>query len=322
MKTIFFEQYGSPDVLQLKDVDKPTPGDNQILVKIHAAAANPLDWHLMRADPFLVRLGQGFWRPKIQKLGADIAGVVETVGKNVKEFKPGDEVFGSIGAGGFAEYALAKEKHLVHKPANVSFEGAASVGVVGFTALQGLRDFGHIRAGQKVLVNGASGGIGTFAVQYAKAIGAEVTGVTSTRNLELVRSIGADHVVDYTKTDFSKTGKQYDLIFDTIGNISISAAKRALLPDGLCVVAGFTTLRGLIALALFGNLKSDKPGPKVGMMGTAEDKKEDLLVMRDLLASGKIKPVIDRRFPLRETAEAIRYLETGRARGKVIVSVV
>lgn len=322
MKAIVYEKYGSPDVLQLKEIEKPTPAAGQVLVKIHAASANPLDWHRMRADPFIVRFGEGFWRPQAgSKLGADIAGVVEAVGKDVKEFKPGDEVFGSIGAGGFAEYALAKEKNLTHKPANVSFEGAASVGVVGFTAIQGMRDYGHIQPGQKVLINGASGGIGTFAVQYAKAIGAEVTGVTSTRNLELVRSLGADHVIDYTKTDFSKTGKQYDLIFDTIGNIKIADAKRALRPDGLCIVAGFTTLLHIAALAIWGNLKSEKPGPKVGMMGTAEDKKEDLLIIRDLIASGQVKPVIDRRFPLHETPQAIAYLETGRARGKVLVSI-
>jgi NADPH:quinone reductase-like Zn-dependent oxidoreductase len=321
MKTIIFERYGPPEVLQLKEVEKPVPGDNQVLVKIHAASANPLDWHRMRADPFLARLSEGFWRPKTPKLGADIAGVVEAVGKDVTEFKPGDAVFGSIGAGGFAEYALAREVRLAHKPTNISFEGAASTPVVGFTAIQGMRDFGKIQPGEKVLINGASGGIGTFAVQYAKAVGAEVTGVTSTRNLELVRSIGADNVIDYTQTDFSRTGQQYDLIFDTIGNISISSAKRALNPQGRCVVAGFTTMRQLLALAFFGNLKSEKPGPRVGMMGTAQDKKEDLLVIQELLESGKIKPVIDRRYPLHETAQAIAYLETGRARGKVIVSI-
>ena len=228
MKAIVFTQYGSPDVLRLEDVEKPAPVDGQVLVKVHAAAANPLDWHIMRADPFLARLSQGLWRPKINRLGADLAGVVEAVGAGVTEFKPGEAVFGSIGAGGFAEYACAAEKYFVHKPANVSFAAAAATQIVGLTAIQGIRDYGHIQPGQKVLVNGASGGIGTFAVQYAKALGTEVTGVSSTRNLELVRSIGADHVVDYTQTDFSQTGQHYDLVFDTIGNISMSAARRAL----------------------------------------------------------------------------------------------
>jgi NADPH:quinone reductase-like Zn-dependent oxidoreductase len=321
MKAIRFTQYGSPDVLRLEEVEKPAPKDHQVLVKIHAAATNPLDWHIMRADPFLVRLGQGFWRPKSPKLGADFAGVVEAIGKDVTEFKPGDAVFGSIGSGAFAEYAATSEKNLALKPANVSFEAAAATPIVGLTAIQGMRDVGQLQQGKKVLVNGASGGIGTFAVQYAKALSTEVTGVCSTRNLELVRSIGADHVVDYTQTDFSKTGQQYDLIFDTIGNISISAARRALAPQGRCVVAGFTTLRHIAALGLFGNLKSEKAERKIGMMGTAEVKKADLLLIQELLATGKLVPVIDRTYPLRETAQAIAYLEQGHARGKVMVSV-
>lgn len=321
MKAIVFTDYGSSDVLRLEEVEKPAPAEGQVLVKVHAAASNPLDWHIMRADPFIARLSQGLWRPKINRLGADLAGVVETVGAGVSDFKPGDAVFGSIGAGGFAEYACAAEKYFVHKPANVSFAAAAATPVVGLTAIQGMRDCGHIQSGQKVLVNGASGGIGTFAVQYAKALGTEVTGVTSTRNLELVRSIGADHVVDYTKTDFSQTGQQYDLILDTIGNISISAARRALSPAGRCVVAGFTTLRHLAALGLLGNLKSEKAEKKVGMMGTAEVKKPDLLLIQELLATGKLVPVIDRTYPLHETAQAIAYLEQGHARGKVMVSI-
>ena len=308
MKAIVFSQYGSSDLLRLEEVEKPTPREGQVLVKVHAAATNPLDWHIMRADPFIVRLGQGFWRPKATRLGADLAGVVEAVGAGVKEFKPGDAVFGSIGAGGFAEYACASEKYFVHKPANVSFEAAAATPIVGLTAIQGMRDEGHIQPGQKELVNGASGGIGTFAVQYAKSLGAEVTGVPSTRNLELVRSIGADHVVDYTKTDFSKTGQQYDLIFDTIGNLSMSAARRALQPQGRCVVAGFTSLLHIVVLSLFGSLNSEKAEKKIGMMGTADVKKEDLLTIQELLATGKVVPVIDRTYPLHETAQAIAYL--------------
>jgi NADPH:quinone reductase-like Zn-dependent oxidoreductase len=321
MKAIIFTQYGSPDVLQFIEVEKPTPNENQVLVKVQAAAANPLDWHRLRADPFLVRLGDGFFKPKNPKLGADLAGIVEAVGRNVTEFKPGDEVFGEIGGGAFAEYACVHEKQLVLKPANLSFAEAASVPVVGFTALQGLRHAGQIQAGQKVLINGASGGIGTFAVQLAKAYGAEVTGVCSSRNLELVRSLGADHVVDYTQEDFTRNGRQYDLLYDTVGNRSVADYKRALTPQGSCVIAGFTTMPRLFEHMLLGPLRSKKGGKKVGMMGTANPNKADLLVIKELLETGQVVPVIDRFYPLAKTAEAIRYLETGRARGKVIITV-
>jgi NADPH:quinone reductase-like Zn-dependent oxidoreductase len=320
MKAIIFTQYGSPDVLQLVEVEKPTPNENQVLVKVQAAAANPLDWHRMRADPFLVRLDGGLFKPKNPKLGADLAGIVETVGRNVTEFKPGDAVFGGSG-GAFAEYACVHEKYLALKPANVSFAAAASTPVVGFTALQGLRDAGQIQAGQKVLINGASGGIGTFAVQLAKASGAAVTGVCSSRNLELVRSLGADHVIDYTQEDFTRNGRQYDLIYDTVGNRSVTDYKRALTPQGTCVIAGFTTMPRLIEHMLLGPLRSKSGGKKVGMMGTAKPNKADLLVIKELLETGQVVPVIDRTYPLAETAAAIRYLETGRARGKVIITV-
>jgi NADPH:quinone reductase-like Zn-dependent oxidoreductase len=320
MKAIIFTQYGSPDVLQLVEVEKPTPNENQVLVKVQAAAANPLDWRRLRADPFLVRLDGGFFKPKNPKLGADLAGIVEAVGRNVTEFKPGDEVFGGSG-GAFAEYACVHEKYLALKPANVSFAAAASTPVVGFTALQGLRDAGQIQAGQKVLINGASGGIGTFAVQLAKTSGTEVTGVCSSRNLELVRSLGADHVIDYTQEDFTRNGRQYDLIYDAIGNRSVAAYKRALTPQGTCVIAGFTTLPRLIEHMLLGPLRSKSGGKKVGMMGTAKPNKADLLVIKELLETGQVVPVIDRTYPLAETADAIRYLETGRARGKVIITV-
>jgi NADPH:quinone reductase-like Zn-dependent oxidoreductase len=320
MKAIIFTQYGSPDVLQLAEVEKPTPNENQVLVKVQAAAANPLDWHRLRADPFLVRLDGGLFKPKNPKLGADLAGIVEAVGRNVTEFKPGDEVFGGSG-GAFAEYACVHQKYLALKPANLSFAEAASTPVVGFTALQGLRDAGQIQAGQKVLINGASGGIGTFAVQLAKAYGAAVTGVCSSRNLELVRSIGADHVVDYTQEDFTRNGRQFDLIYDTVGNRSVTDYKRALTPQGTCVIAGFTTMPRLIEHLLLGPLRSKSGGKKVGMMGTAKPNKADLLVIKELLETGQIVPVIDRTYPLAETAAAIRYLETGRARGKVIITV-
>jgi NADPH:quinone reductase-like Zn-dependent oxidoreductase len=321
MKAIIFTQYGSPDVLQLVEVDKPTPNENQVLVKVVAAAANPLDWHRMRADPFLVRLDGGLFKPKNPKLGADLAGIVEAVGRNVAEFKPGDEVFGEIGAGAFAEYACVHQKYLALKPANVSFAEAAATPVVGFTALQGLRDTGKIQAGQTVLVNGASGGVGSCAVQIAKAYGTEVTGVCSGRNLELVGSIGADHVVDYTQEDFTRNGRQYDLIYDAVGNRSVAAYKRALTPQGTCVIAGFTTMPRLFEHLILGPLLSKSGGKKVGMMGTAKPNKADLLVLKEMLEKGQVVPLIDRTYTLAETADAIRYLETLRARGKVIIAV-
>ncbi len=321
MKAILFPRYGSPDVLQLTEVEKPTPNENQVLIKVIAASANPLDWHRMRGEPFIARMGEGLRKPKDTRLGADIAGRVETVGRNVTEFKPGDEVFGAIGAGGFAEYACTREKNLALKPGNISFETAAAAPVVGYTALQGLRDTGQIRAGQKVLVNGASGGVGHFAVQIAKSYGTEVTGVCSTRNLDMVRSIGADHVVDYTREDFTRNGQQYDLIYDAVGNRSVSDYRRALKPLGICVIAGFTSLPRLFEHMIMGPLKSRGGDKKVSMMGVSNGNKEDLLTIKELLGTGKVAPVIDRRYPLRKTAEAIRYLETMRARGKVIITV-
>lgn len=320
MKAILFNEYGSPDVLKLEEVEKPSPKDNQVLVKVVAAAANPLDWHRMRADPFLVRLSDGLLKPKDPRLGADFAGRVEAVGQDVTQFQPGDEVFGE-GVGGFAEYACAAERILVHKPANLSFEEAAAVPVVGFTALQGLRHAGEIQPGQKVLVNGASGGVGTFAVQLAKSFGAEVTGVCSTRNLEMVRSIGADHAIDYTKEDFTRNGQQYDVIYDAIGNRSVADYRRALKPQGNCVIAGFTTIPRMISHMILGAWVSRTGNKKIGMMGVAQPNKKDLLFISELLETGKVVPVIDKRYPLEETVAAIRYLETGRARGKVIITV-
>ncbi|MBC7872258.1 MAG: NAD(P)-dependent alcohol dehydrogenase [Chitinophagaceae bacterium] len=322
MKAIIYTQYGSPDVLQFKEVEKPTPKENEVLVKIHAASANPLDWHLMRAEPFLARLGNGLLKPKNPKLGADIAGQVEAVGKNVTEFKPGDKVFGDVFPGGFAEYVCASENNLALIPDNTSFEAAAAVPVAAFTALQGLRDKGKIQAGQKVLINGASGGVGTFAVQIAKSFGTEVTGVCSTRNLEMVRAIGADHVIDYTQEDFTNNGQHYDLIFCAVGNRSVSDYQRALSPSGICAIAGFTSLTRLFQHMILGPRRSKAGGKQVGLMATANANKKDLLFIRELLEAGKVVPVIDRHYLLSETAEAIRYLETGRARGKVIITVV
>ncbi len=324
MKAIVYTKYGSPDVLHLEEVEKPTPKDDEVLVKVHAASANPLDWHFMRGAPFLVRLADGLLKPKATRLGADVAGRVEAVGSNVTRFQPGDEVFGDIsgsGLGSFAQYACTREDTLALKPTNISFEEAAAVPVVGFTAIQGLRDTGHIQSGQKVLINGAAGGVGTFAVQYAKSVGAEVTGVCSTRNLDMVRSIGADHVIDYTKEDFTKNGQPYDLIYDAVGNRSVSDYKLALSPNGTCVVAGFTTLFRLFQVILLGAWVSRAGSQKVGLMETAKVNKTDLLFIKELLEAGKVVPVIDRCYPLGETAEAIRYLEKGHARGKVVITV-
>ena len=321
MQAIIFTEYGSPDVLQLVEVDKPMPKDNEVLVKIHAASANPLDWHRMRGEPFIARLSQGYRKPTDPKIGADVAGRVEAVGRNVTEFQPGDAVFGDMFAGSFAEYACVPESELALKPSNVSFTEVASTPVVGFTAIQGLRDAGHIQAGEKVLVNGASGGVGTFAVQYAKSVGAEVTGVCSTRNLDMVRSMGADHVIDYTQEDFTRNGQQYDLIFDAVGNYSISDFKRALTSNGRAVVAGFTRLSLLFQVMILGKLVSKLGNQTVGMMKTAYSNKKDLNIIKELLEAKKVVPVIDRCYPLNETAEAIRYLEHGHAQGKVIIVV-
>ena len=317
MKAIIYTTYGSPDVLQLKDIEKPTPKDNQVLVKVHAASANPADWHLMRAEPFLARFANGLLKPKNTRLGADLAGHIEAVGRNVTRFRIGDAVFGELpldAMGSFAEYVCISEELLALKPDKLTFEQAAAVPLAAFTALQGLRDKGQIRPGQRVLVNGASGGVGTFAVQIAKSFGTEVTGVCSTRNLDLVRSIGADHIIDYTQTDFTNTGQRYDLIFDAIGNRSVSDLKRALTPNGICSVAGFTSLSRLFQTMFFG-------GKNVGLMETAKANQADLVFIQGLLEAGKVVPVIDRRYPLSETAEAIRYLEAGHARGKVIVTI-
>jgi len=317
MKAIIFTEYGPPDVLQLKDVEKPTPKDNEVLIKIHAASANAADWHTMRAEPFLARLANGLLKPKNPRLGADLAGSVEAVGKNVTQFQAGDDVFGELpldGLGSFAEYICSDEDALALKPVNMTFEQVAAVPLAAFTALQGLRDKGQIKSGQKVLINGASGGVGTFAVQIAKSFGTEVTGVCSTSKLDITRSIGADYVIDYTREDFTKNGKQYDLIFDAVGNRSINDYKRALTPNGICVVAGFTSLTRLFQYMLLG-------GKKVGLMETAHPDKKDLLFIKELLESGKVVPVIDRVYPLMDVPEAIRYLEEGHATGKVVITV-
>jgi len=281
---------------------------------------NPLDWHFLRGKPFFIRFMSGFPKPKRRILGADIAGRVEEIGRKVTEFKVGDEVFGS-GRGGFAEYACVREDKLALKPTAMTFEQAAAVPVAGYTALQGLRDTGQIQSGQKVLINGASGGVGTFAVQIAKSFGAEVTGVCSTRNLEMVRSIGADHVIDYTQEDFTKNGQCYDLIFDTVANHSVSEYKRVLSPRGICAVAGFSTMFHMFTLMLVGTWASKTGSKKIGGMGVANPNKKDLVFIKELLEAGKVRPVIDRTYPFEKISDAIRYLEEGHARGKVVITV-
>jgi len=322
MKAIVYTEYGSPDVLELKDVQKPTPKDDEVLIKVHAASVNSGDLHLLRADPFLVRLSSGLLKPKNNILGADIAGRVEVVGKNVSQFKPGDEVFGDISAcswGGFAEYVCARENALVLKPANITFEQAAAVPLAGVTALQGLRDYGQIRPGQKVLINGSSGGVGTFAVQIARWFDAEVTAVCSTRNMDMAYSLGADHVIDYTHEDFTRNGQRYDLILAANGYHPISDYKRALSPDGIYVMAGGSMPQMFQAMLL---------GPWISRNGKqkmvhflAKSNKKDLTFIKELLETGKVKPVIDGCYPLSEVAGAFRYIEEEHARGKVVITV-
>jgi NADPH:quinone reductase-like Zn-dependent oxidoreductase len=322
MKAIVYTKYGPPDVLQLKEVAKPAPKDDEVLIKVQAASVNAADWHLLTADIFLIRLmGEGLLKPKHTILGADVAGRVEAVGRNVKQFRPGDEVFGDISAsgwGGFAEYACAGENALVLKPANLTFEQAAAVPLAAVTALQGLRDAGKIQPGQKVLVNGASGGVGTFAVQIAKSFGVEVTAVCSTRNLDLARSLGADHVIDYTQSDFTQNGQQYDLILAANGYHPLSAYKRALSPQGIYVMSGGSGGQMFQAM-LLGPWMSKTGGKKMGGV-SAKPSQKDLALIKELLEAGKVVPVIDRCYPLSETAEALRYLGEGHARGKVIIT--
>ena len=319
MKAIVCTKYGHPlDVLQLKEVEKPSPTDDQVLVKVQAASINISDLAPIRGV-FLARLlGTGLLRPKRTRIGSDIAGRVEAVGKNVKQFQLGDEVFGDA-SGGFAEYVCAREDLLVLKPTNVTFEEAASVGVAATSALQGLR-VGQIQPGQKVLVNGASGAVGTFAVQIAKSFGTEVTAVCSPQNLDNARSMGADHVIDYTQEDFTRNGRPYDLILAVNGYHSILDYRRALSPKGICVVLGGKLPQVFQAL-LWGPLISKTGSKKMGFMGIAKLNQKDLVLLKELLEAGKVKPMIDRRYPLSETAEAIRYLEEGHAQGKVVIEI-
>jgi len=326
MKAIVYCDYGSAN-LKLEDVEKPVPNDDQVLVKVRAASVNPYDWHFIEGTPYIMRIGVGLRKPKDTRLGVDFAGTVEAVGKNpaaAGQFKPGDEVFGGRG-GAFAEYVCPRANRAVAlKPANITFEQAASVNIAGITALQALRDKGKVQPGQKVLINGASGGVGTFAVQIAKSLGAHVTGVCSTRNLDMVRSLGADHVIDYTKEDFAKTGQRYDVILDNVPNHSLSDCRRVLTPKGKYVMIGGGGPNDGRWVGPFGRviatmLLSPFVSQEMGMM-MADVSQKDLTILGDLMQSGKVTPVIDRRYKLSEVPEAIRYLEEGHARGKVVIT--
>jgi NADPH:quinone reductase-like Zn-dependent oxidoreductase len=311
VKAAVYRRYGPPEVIRIEEVDNPFPGDREVLIAVRAASVNPLDAHLMKGRPMIARLALGVLAPKRTRPGVDVAGVVEAVGAGVTRFRPGDAVFGSC-RGAFAEYVLGRETAVVAKPARLSFEQAAAIPAAGATALQALRG---LQAGQKVLVNGAAGGVGTFAVQIAKALGAEVTGVCSTRNVELVRSIGADHVVDYTVDDFTRSGERYDLIVNAVDSRSSRDLRRALTPAGrvVLVAGGLDQLLGGVLLRPFMKKKV--------LPFMAGIKKEDLLLLKDMVDTGKVTPVIDRAYPLAETPEAIRYVEAGHARGKVVVTV-
>jgi NADPH:quinone reductase-like Zn-dependent oxidoreductase len=323
MKAIVYHCYGAPDVLKVENIEKPAPTATQVLVKVRAASVNPYDWHFMRGKPYFMRLDSGIGAPKETRFGVDYAGTVEAVGPDVKTFKPGDEVFGAR-TGAFAEYVIVREERMVvPKPAHVSFEQAASIGIAGTTALQALRDRGKLQAGQKVLINGASGGVGTFAVQIAKAMGAEVTGVCSTRNVDMVRSLGADRVIDYTKEDYTQGASSYDLIVDMAGSRSLLDNKRVLKPEGIFVIVGGPKggdFLGPMAVVLKALVLSPFISQDMGMM-LAQSNKEDLAFIADLIQTGKVTPVIDRHYPLSQVPEAVAYVEEGHARGKVIIDV-
>ena len=326
MKAVVYNEFGPPDVLQIQEIDKPVPKENEVLVKVRAASVNPYDWHMIRGTPFLMRaMMAGLRKPKDPRVGIDCAGTVEAVGQQVTQFRPGDGVFGGK-TGALAEYlCIPADGGVALKPANVSFEQAAGVQVAGCTALQALRDSGKVQPGQNVLINGASGGVGTFAVQIAKSLGAQVTGVCSARNVELVRSLGADHVIDYTKEDFTKSDARYDLIIDNVGTQPLSGFRRILKPKGIYLMIGAGGpdeggLVGPMGRLMRALLMSPFISQKMGMM-MAKVSQSDLGVLADLMQAGKVTTVIDRIFPLSEVREAVRYLETGRARGKVIVTI-
>ncbi len=324
MQAIVYRSYGSPDVLKLECVPKPIPTDDQILIKVRATSVNPVDWHYMRGTPTIARIAFGISKPKSIRLGVDAAGQVEAVGRNVTKFRAGDQVFGK-GRGAFAEYALASENEIALKPTNLNFEQAAAIPVAASTALQALRDKGRIQSGQKILINGASGGVGTFAVQIAKSFGADVTGVCSTKNVDMIRSIGADHVIDYTQEDFTQGAERYDLILDNVGNRSLSEFRRVMSPKGIYLIngGGGPNDGGLLG-PLTHTIKALMQAPFVSQNIAnfiASINARDLAVLKELIEETKLTPIVDRQYKLRETADAIRYLEQGRARGKVIITV-
>ncbi|HEX7197642.1 MAG TPA: NAD(P)-dependent alcohol dehydrogenase [Candidatus Limnocylindria bacterium] len=321
MKAIVYRTYGSPDILRLEEVPRPEVRDGDVLVRVHAAAVNPLDWHLLRGQPYIVRPTSGWRTPKRNIPGVDVAGVVEAVGRDVTQLKPGDEVFGEK-TRACAEYVGGPARLFVHKPANLTLEQAAAIPVGGATALQSLRDHGHVQPGQRVLINGASGGVGTFTVQLAKHFGAEVTGVCSTRNVELVRSLGADYVIDYTREDFARGPHRYDLIIDNAGNRSLLALRRALAPNGRAVLVGASkgNWLGPVARMFAAGQLSRFGSRKLGFMLT-DIEREDLIFLKEVVEAGSVTPVIDRSFPLAGVPDALRYLETMRARGKVIITI-
>jgi len=327
MKAIVRERFGSPDVLQLKEIEKPAPNDVRgVLVKVYASSVNPADRYDVNGMSFalrlvlpLFRMGVGVRRPKELQVGTDLAGTVEAVSSNVTQFKPGDEVYG-VGFHGYAEYAVARENRVALKPKNRSFEESAAVPIAGFTALQALRNHGRVEPGKKVLINGAGGGVGTFAVQIAKSFGAEVTAVTNTQNLDMVRSLGADHVIDYTKEDFTKNEQRYDLICDIASAHSPSSYKRIMNPNGICVIVGFRN-KVISRLIYFVIRKRFSTGDKKFKFFVAKSNQEDLAFMKELMEAGKITPVIDRRYQLSETPQAIKYLGEGKARGKIVITI-
>jgi NADPH:quinone reductase-like Zn-dependent oxidoreductase len=323
MKAITYETFGSSDVLELGEVPKPHVAPDEVLVRVRAASPNPYDWHFMRGLPYVARLAMGLHKPKYSILGSDVAGEVEAIGSEVTRFRPGDEVFGWVVAGAFAEYVSVPERRLALKPANLSFDQGATVPLAALTALQGLRDVGEIQSGQKVLIIGASGGVGTFAVQLAKWFGADVTGVSSGRNLEMVRAIGADRAIDYTREDFTRSGQKYDLIFQLAGTASPSSCRHALTPKGRLVLSSGDPpgrIIGPIGRIIKALVLSPFVSQTLVLLETTPNSK-DLQFLAQLIEAGSIRPVIDRTYPLNEAADAIRYLETGRARGKVAISV-
>ena len=324
MKAIVQDRYGPPDVLELRDVAKPVPGDNEVLVRVQAAAVNALDWHYMRGDPYVARLSIGLRRPKVSIRGRDFAGRVGAVGRGVERLRPGDEVFGEAD-GAIAEYVSAPDGVMDPKPANLTFEQAAAVPLAGNTALMGLRDVARVRPGQRVLINGASGGVGTFAVQIAKSLGAEVTGVCSARNADLVRSTGADHIIDYASEDFTRRRQRFDVVFDLVGNRSLTDCRRALMPEGTLLLSGGGVSEGgsfLGPMALFikGQLLSRFVGHRL-LPVTEKPSRENLAALREIIESGALTPVVDRTYPLSDVPEAIRYLEVEHARAKVVITV-